>query len=102
MPVTVNRAGVPGDLQVRYATYTGPASYATGGEAITPATFGFSSKIEMLQIQAADATAADLRIFVWDDTNSKIMIFTDIDTIAEAANASNQSSVRARMIAWGY
>ena len=56
---------------VRYGRYTGPASYVTGGEAITAATFGLS-RLDRLMFSSASSTGL---VFTWDEANAKVKAF---------------------------
>src|SRR5882672_5100990 len=70
-------------------------SYPTGGEVVTAANFGLNN-INGVDIVANTATAANNRVFGFDSTNSKIVIYTAITT--EATNASDQSAVTCRCL----
>ena len=78
---------VVGDRRFVVANVTFDSSYPTGGEAITPATFGLSSVDTVLCYPHQLAT----RIASYDHTNSKILLYTALST--EAANASDQSTI---------
>jgi hypothetical protein len=88
----VSAPTVFGDQQVRFARVTLDTSYATGGEPISPALFGLTS-ITALVITSANVAS---RRPVWVPATQRIRVFVEDGTSgieAEAANASNQSTV---------
>jgi hypothetical protein len=97
--VSIVETGVMGDMKYSIADYTGPVSYVTGGDPLTNANLGLpdSATIYTIQIQHADATAADLRLYSYVPATKTVMIFTDIDTITQAGNGTDQSAVTARL-----
>jgi hypothetical protein len=60
----------------RVAKWTGPASYVTGGEAVTASTFGLGRVIALLTGPAVDA-AGLVRLAVFNPTTGKIMWYVD-------------------------
>jgi len=67
---------------VRFATYTGPASYVTGGDAITAADFKLS-RLDHLILSAASESGY---VWAWDPSASKIKaLFADYSTSTDAA-----------------
>lgn len=99
--VSMVEQGVMGDLRYSIVDYTGPASYTTGGEVLTVAELGMNQVVLFVQAQHADATAADLRLYSYVPATRALMIFTDIDTITQAVNASDQSAVSVRLFVLG-
>lgn len=76
----------------KFVRLTGPAIYATGGEAITPQSIGLSRIQLMLFDHPSNGT--DLRIAQYDYTNSKVKWF-DLAG-AEINNATDLSAYSAR------
>lgn len=63
-------------------TYTGPASYSTGGDAITAADFGLS-RLDYLVFSAGGEGGY---VFAYDVSAGKIMAFyADYDAVADGA-----------------
>lgn len=83
-----------GDMMMSHGTVTFDNSYPTGGEAVTAANLGFTNHISEVFLQA---TGAEVPVF--DKTNSKILLYTADGT--QAANASDQSAVVVRYMAFG-
>jgi hypothetical protein len=82
-----------GNKRIVLASITFDASYPTGGEALTAAELGLSSLDHVIPLPHAS------RIGVWDDTNSKIKLYTALGT--EAANTSDQSTIVLVVLAIG-
>lgn len=80
-------------------------SYPTGGEAFTPADIdpaaGANATFHHVNIEANDATLADVRLVHYDHTNKKLFMVTTLSSgaNAQAANASDQSAVVIRVMA---
>jgi hypothetical protein len=91
-------AHVIGDLKVKFVKVTFDSSYPTGGEAITAADFG----LNVIVFVAVNAAANATKVVYWDEANSKLLISTDAGTPAEAANASDQSTVTVQLAVFGY
>jgi hypothetical protein len=102
MPLTLVRQGVRGDLQYRVYDYTGPTSYATGGEALTLATLGLARQVAMVTVMPHDATVADAREFQPIITSAGFTMRVNTAINTEAANASNQSAASARVMVEGW
>lgn len=76
----------------RVARWTGPNPYATGGEAITAATFGLGKIVAILGGTANDAAGA-LRLAVYNPTTGKIAWYVDgAAGFVEVANGVNLST----------
>ena len=75
----------------------GPASYATGGDPLTPQQLGMG-RVELLVFEAA-SNGVDLRIALYDYANQKVKWF-DLAG-AEIAAAQNLSTYSARFEAIG-
>jgi hypothetical protein len=73
-------------------------SYPTGGEAITAAQLQLST-IDFLGAEIKAPVAGD-KFVSFDPANSKIVVQV-MSTAAEAANASDQSTVTVRVLAFG-
>lgn len=56
----------------RVARWTGPAAYAAGGEAVTPATFGMGTIVAALFNPALDATGTNVRMVAWNPATQKL------------------------------
>lgn len=90
---------VIGDIRVRFVKITFDNSYPTGGEAIAPSDFGFSHKIVHVALNPPlDGTKS----VAWDDANSKLLVNVMDDAPAEAANASDQSTLSVYATIFGY
>lgn len=79
--------------EMRPFAYTGPASYATGGDAVTAADFKLSRLDYLIFTSAGEGGA----VFGWDPSASKIMAFwvdTTVDgaVMAEITASTNLSS----------
>jgi hypothetical protein len=81
----------------RFGIYTGPASYATGGNAFTPAEVGMS-RIEFLHINHPTNGSVVL-LALYDYTNQKVKWFDLAGN--ETANATDLSAYTARYLAEG-
>lgn len=80
------------DRMVVQAKYTGPASYATGGDAYLPASGDLLGMGEVYAVAGAvisDGSA--IRIGWWDYTNQKMLWFVP-NTGAQVANAVDLST----------
>ncbi len=94
MAVTIVKRGeaIRGNDKVRFVDITGPASYATGGEALSQndlnqLTGRPGSKIgELISFQAENSTAG--HTLVLDRVNSKVMYFNGTTQIAATTNLS--------------
>jgi hypothetical protein len=74
-----------GSFLRRVARWTGPSSYATGGEAVTPATFGLGTIVVASFTPALDAAGANTRVVVWNSTTQKLQWFSAPGTEVTAA-----------------
>jgi len=91
-----HRIGLNSRIHVYDVTFD--SSYPTGGEAVAASDFKLDS-IDAIFPTFSGATAANGRIVTFDPTNSKLLVWTGVAT--EAANASDQSAVTARVIVVG-
>lgn len=91
---------VLGDLKVRFCTVTFDSSYPTGGEAIAASDFGMT-RIIFISVNAASSASATKSV-AWDQANSKLMVYTDGGTPAEASDASDQSALTVQLAVFGY
>lgn len=86
-----------GSEHVRYVDITGPASYTTGGEALSAADLskliGTGAVIGDIDYFGAEVPTTG-QTLVLDRTNSKVMYFNGTTQIA---NATNLSAVTARV-----
>lgn len=90
--ITVRKRSVAGNRKTVYADITGPASYSTGGEALSQGDLnklvdGPGAKIgDIALFDAEDSTGG--HALVLDRTNSKVMYFNGTTQIAAATNLS--------------
>lgn len=77
-----------GDLKLWIGTVTFDNSYPTGGEVILPTDVGFNVSIDAV---IAMGSPGGSRLFLWDQANKKMKLFTALGT--EAVNASDQSTI---------
>src|SRR4051812_17583689 len=95
--ITSRKRANCGSEHVRYVDITGPASYTTGGEALTAATLTPLVGLRGAIIGAIDSFGAKVpttgQTLVLDRTTSKVMYFNGTTQIA---NATNLSAVTAR------
>jgi hypothetical protein len=80
--------------------YVGPASYATGGDSLTPGALGLG-KLEHLSFELAINSAGTVRGLVYDHANETVF-WVVLDTGAEVANGTDLSGYSARFEAIGY
>lgn len=91
---------VTGNRRVVTGTYTGPTSYATGGDAIDADDLGLA-RIQALTLGvAADASNANPRLLRLNAAGTKIIWYVP-STGAEVANATNLSAFTASLQAEG-
>jgi hypothetical protein len=91
---------VVGNRRVVSGTYTGPTSYATGGDSIAATDVGLSDIRSLDLGVAADASAANPRLLRLNAAGTKIMWFVP-NTGNEVANATNLSAFTASLQAEG-
>jgi hypothetical protein len=85
-----------GNRRVVNGTYTGPASYATGGDAIAANDVGLSD-IRFLELNSAlDASNTNPRLLILNGAGTKVMWFVP-NTGNEVANATNLSGFTAQI-----
>lgn len=83
----------------RVARWTGPSSYTTGGEALTPATLGMGSLVAVFFTPASNAAGTVVHRPVWNAATQKVMWY-DVAG-AEIAGAVNLSTFSAGFEAIG-
>ena len=83
---------------VRVARWTGPASYATGGEDVSPAIFGLGKIIALLGCVITDGTTT--RIGVWNIATQKLQFIVP-NTNVEVAAAVNLSTFTGAIVVFG-
>lgn len=81
----------------RHGLYTGPSSYTTGGESITPESLALG-RIDNFHVEAL-SNGTDLRLARYDYTNEKVKVF-DLAG-AEIANGTDLSTYSGRFEAIG-
>jgi hypothetical protein len=103
LTVTTVKKNVVGNQREWIGDITFDSSYPTGGELfepsdVDPAYAKISQSVFFIVLCAInDATIADYRQVVYDQTNKKLQVFTAINT--EAGNGTNQSAVNIRVLA---
>ena len=85
------------DREIRYVTYTGPASYVTGGDALAPADVGFGRIDQVMGAWASNGSV--LLPLLYDYTNSKMKWFAA--ALTEQAGAANLSTYTVRLMIIG-
>ena len=83
---------------VRVARWTGPTSYVTGGEDVSPAVFGLGKIIAIVGLMITDGTT--MRIGVWNIATQKLQYIVP-NTNAEVANATNLSTFTGGIVVFG-
>lgn len=78
--------------------YTGPASYATGGDSFTASDVGMGRVEHLILSHAYDGT--NLRLLVWNPTTQRV-VWVVPNTNAEVAAAVDVSTFTARFEAIG-
>src|SRR5436190_14977150 len=87
--------------QRRIFQYTGPSSYTTGGESVTPEVLGLGKVFVLLAGNGAwNSVAAAMRLLVYDVTNKKVLWFVP-NTGAEVANGTDLSGYTTNLEAIG-
>lgn len=84
---------------VRVARWTGPVSYATGGEDVSPAVFGLGKVIALVGL-AVITDGTTVRIGAWNIATGKIQWFVP-NTNAEVAAAVNLSTFTGSLVVFG-
>jgi hypothetical protein len=103
MPVAANAVvpdNVAGNERVKNFTYTGPSSYSTGGESITPDTLGF---VTITSVSVDGPSGAGV-LFRYDYTNQKVQAFwagAFSTALSEVTNSTNLSTSTVRLKVWG-
>lgn len=99
MAVTISNIerNVQGDKRIALFDVTGPASYTTGGEALTAAQLNdlmphyagalAATDADKVKFFSSDSNASD-QYMVLDRANDKIMYFTNAGQVANATNLS--------------
>ena len=83
----------------RHGTYTGPASYATGGDALAAADFGLGTLVA-LHFTVPISTTPAARTLAWQASSGKVIWFDMAG--AEIANGTDLSTFTADVEAIGY
>ena len=83
----------------RIGQYTGPSSYATGGDPLVPGDVGLGD-IEFFDFEVAITAAAATFLLVYDTTNQKV-IWVDSTSGLEVAALTDLSGASARFEAVG-
>jgi hypothetical protein len=80
--------------------YTGPASYVTGGDAMTAQEFKLGRLYDIIPMGHAINAGGTIRLLQYDVANA-VMIWTVPNTGAEVANATDLSGYTAHLLAIG-
>lgn len=83
---------------LRTMRWTGPASYATGGEDVSPSVFGVGYVNAILAAVITDG--ATTRVGAWNAATGKLLWFVP-NTNAEVANATNLSTFTGALVVFG-
>lgn len=94
---TVQMHDKSGTKERRILAYTGPASYATGGDSLTPESVGLS-KIEAI-VGLTISNGTNVYFGYWNATTKKILWYSA--TATEIANATDLSGFTGRFEAIG-
>lgn len=102
LTVTNVRRGTIGDIKYSIADVLGSASYATGGESVTPQALGFSTTIHTLLAMSNDSVADNrmAQAVPQADGSMKLVLLTAVNT--EVANTTNVSTIGFRIRAEGF
>lgn len=99
---TTVHSGIAGTQRVWQGLITFDSSYPTGGEAIEVNQLGGMFQLDALSLEQTNTAGFDA---VWDQATAKILLYDEDNTsgiAAQAANASNQSTVTVRAVAFGH
>lgn len=83
---------------LRVGRWTGPASYATGGEDVSPSVFGLGYVNAVVAAVITDGTS--FRIGAWNITTGKLQWMVP-NTNVEVANAVNLSTFTGAIVVFG-
>lgn len=90
-----------GAHEARVLAYTGPSSYATGGDTLPGASISLGKQVEaVVGLVIVNAALNAIRVGVYDHTNGKILWFVP-NTGAEVANGTDLSGFTGRFVALG-
>lgn len=78
-------------FQRRVERWTGPTSYVTGGEIVTPSVFGLGTLLAFLPAPALNAAGTAIRTAVWNPVTNRLMWFVT-NTGVEVANGTDLST----------
>lgn len=83
----------------RIGRWTGPASYATGGEDVSPGVFGLG-KVISLPAPIVITDGVSVRIGAWNIATQKLQWFVP-STNVEVANGVNLSTFTGALVVYG-
>lgn len=85
--------------KIQFVRYTGPASYATGGDPFAPSDVGFGN-IDAIVPACEPSNGSAVRLLRWDKDNAKLQWFVP-DTGAEVAAAQDLSAFTGVLLVYG-
>lgn len=83
---------------LRVARWTGPASYGTGGEDVSPSVFGLGKIVALPPVVITDGVS--FRVGVWNIATGKL-IWMVPNTNVEVAAAVNLSTFTGALVVYG-
>ncbi len=95
---------VLGKVRAVMADVTGDASYVTGGLACTPELFGLKRLFAVSDLDTPTVAGGTGKRFEFDQANAKLKVLVSAaagSAMQEVANASDQSGVTRRVLAYG-
>lgn len=92
---TAGNSGVQGNVRVWSGVITFDSSYPTGGEAIAVGDFGFT--LEILNVVLGPTNVAGIDA-VWDQANSKVILYDEDNTSGIAAQVADTTDMSATTV----
>lgn len=89
-----------GNWRTVVGTYTGPSKYVTGGDTITPNTFGLSDIRMLIMAPAFDSSSGAAYELILNAAKTKI-IWYDYSNGSEVANNTTLNTFSAQVLAVG-
>lgn len=101
MPATLRAPDYTSSRVVRLVRLTGPASYATGGEALAAANFGLSRLEGLILSGPATNATTGIKFAAYNYTTGKLMWFTDPGIMVEETATTDLSAYTLDAVAFG-